>query len=200
MGLSFHYSGSFKKDASLTDLIEEVRDIAEAQQWRYFIFDTAFPPDSFGTKKYDKETLYGISFSPPECEPVWLCFLSNGRLSNPINLKFYAGTDDPTEQFYMDTLSVKTQYAGIETHVFVIKLLKYLAPKYLQDFTLQDEGQYWETGSLEILQVTFARYTNAIETLKSSLGKYPKKTSESIEDYFERLLNKISEDRDKNNK
>jgi len=138
MGLSFHYSGSFNQNASLTQLIEEVKDISEAQQWDYFIYDTAFPPNSFGRKEYDKETLYGISFSPPRCEPVWLCFLSNGRLSNPINLKFYNPSDDPAEQLYIDTLSVKTQYAGIEVHSFVIQLLKYIAPKYLVDFTLQD--------------------------------------------------------------
>ena len=29
MGLSIHYSGSFKKEASLETMIEEVKDIAE---------------------------------------------------------------------------------------------------------------------------------------------------------------------------
>jgi hypothetical protein len=176
-------------------LIEEVKDIAEAQQWPYFVYDTEFPADSFNTDEYDQETLYGISFSPPGCEPVWLCFLSNGRLSNPLNLKLYSNTTHPDEQRYIYMLSVKTQYAGIGIHSFVIQLLKYISTKFLEDFTLQDEGQYWETDDMDVLQQMFKRYNAAISTFKSSLEMYPKLPGETIGEYFERLLNNIDAER-----
>lgn len=37
MGLSIHYSGKFNKNASLSDLITEVKDIAETLKWNYKI-------------------------------------------------------------------------------------------------------------------------------------------------------------------
>ena len=71
-------------------------------------------------------------------------------------------------------LSVKTQYAGIEIHKLIIHLLKYLSGKYLQDFKVIDEGEYWETGDEKLLQDTFKRYTDLIESFASSLETYPK--------------------------
>ena len=34
MGLSIHYSGSFNRGASLIEMIEEVKDIAEIYKWK----------------------------------------------------------------------------------------------------------------------------------------------------------------------
>ena len=63
----------------------------------------------------------------------------------------------------------------------------------MQDFTLNDEGEYWETGDEKLLQDAFKRYTVLIESFASSLETYPKKSGESFEAYFERLLQKIHE-------
>ena len=38
MGLSIHYSGRFNKDAILSDLITEVKEVAETFKWDYKIF------------------------------------------------------------------------------------------------------------------------------------------------------------------
>ena len=37
MGLSIHYSGSFNNSGSLSEMIEEVKDIAEVFKWKYNI-------------------------------------------------------------------------------------------------------------------------------------------------------------------
>ena len=194
MGLSIHYSGSFNTKASLQAMIEEVKDIVEIYKWRYYVFEDQFPADSPGKAEYN-QNIYGICFTPPECETVWLCFLSNRKMSSPVNLQFFGNSTNKQEQEYLYMLSVKTQYAGIEIHKIIIHILKHLSGKYLRDFTLSDEGQYWETGDEKLLQDTFTRYTVLIESFASSIENYPRNSGESFEAYFERLLKQIDEKR-----
>ena len=57
---------------------------------------------------------------------------------------------EPTEySFYTAT---KTQFAAIETHVWIIGLLRYLKKRYLSNLEVKDEGDYWETEDLEKLR------------------------------------------------
>ena len=192
MGLSIHYSGSFNPSASLKEMIEEVKDIAEIYKWPYHVFEDEFPAGSLAKSEYD-QNIYGICFTPPECETVSLCFLSNGKMSSVGNLQFYGNPKNREEAEYLYMLSVKTQYAGIEIHKLIIHLLKHLSGKYLQNFGVIDEGENWETGDEKLLQDTFKRYTVFIEGFASSLETYPKKSGESFEAYFERLLQQMHE-------
>lgn len=45
----------------------------------------------------------------------------------------------------------------MDTHLTVLKLLRYLKEKYFSFFELSDEGMYWETQDMEILKSQFAR-------------------------------------------
>jgi hypothetical protein len=85
MGLSIHYSGRFNPSASLKEMIEEVTDIARIYRWKYTIYETHFPKAEPDGTYNDK--VYGITVSPPECEPVFLSFLSNMRMSSVFHLK-----------------------------------------------------------------------------------------------------------------
>ncbi|MEP6949089.1 MAG: hypothetical protein ABI863_07450 [Ginsengibacter sp.] len=194
MGLSIHYSGSFNAKASLEAMIEEVKDIVEVYKWPYLVFESKFSAYSFGKAEYAQD-IYGICFTPPECETVSLCFLSNGKMSDVLNLRFYGTPESEEDAEYLYMLSVKTQYAGIEIHKLLIRLLRYISSKYLQDFILRDEGEYWETGNEKLLQDAFKRYTVLIEIFASSLENYPKKSGENFEAYFERLVKQIHEKR-----
>jgi len=93
-------------------------------------------------------------------------------------------------------LSVKTQYAGVELHQFVIQLFRYLNKKYFADFKLTDEGSYWETNDLVLLQTTFKKYTNLINGFASALEYIPVQKGETIESYFERLLKLLHDKRE----
>lgn len=194
MGLSIHYSGTFNPAASLSSMIEEVKDIAELYKWKYKVFESEFPTNSLGKKNYNQK-IYGICFAPPQCEPVWICFLSNGKMSSPSHLKFFGKEKNKEERPYLYMLSTKTQYAGIEIHKLIIQLFKYLERKYLLDFTMKDEGNYWETGDEKLLQETFKSYTAMIDGFASALEIYPMNASESFETYFERLIKKIRKKR-----
>ena len=193
MGLSFHYSGSITDPELLPGLIEEVRDIAISFDWKYFIFDRQFPDNDFGKPGYN-DKIYGICFTPPGCEPIPICFLSNGRMSFITNLQAWGKTEKQEEREYLYMLSVKTQYAGVELHQVVIQLFRYLNEKYFTDFKMTDEGCYWETNDLALLQSTFKRYTYFIDSFALALQTTPAQNDENIESYLERLF-KLIQDR-----
>jgi hypothetical protein len=193
MGLSIHYSGSFNPSASLEGMIEEVVEIAKVYNWKYTVFETIFPQGEFDDK-YD-EKIYGITFTPPSCEPVFLTFLSNGRMSSSAHLKFFGNSSDKKKQKYLYMLSTKTQYAGIKTHMLIILLLKYLSNKYVQTFQLTDEGRYWETGDEKLLEDSFKRYNDLLNSVSDALETFPVKTGETMEEYLSRLLDCVNKKR-----
>jgi hypothetical protein len=192
MGLSFHYSGRIANPASLPKLIDEIQDIARVYSWKYFVFDREFPDNTIGKPDYNQR-IYGICFTPPECETVDVCFLSNGRMSSASHLQFWGKTDVQAESEYLYMLSVKTQYAGVETHQFIIQLFRYLNEKYFADFTMSDEGEYWETNDETLLKVNFKRYTELIDGFVSAIESYPIREGEDIESYFLRLMKQIND-------
>ncbi len=189
MALTFHYSGSIKKEASLSELIAEVKDIAEINGWKYHIYDSNLPATGLGKDTFDG-MLYGISFNPTGSEAVWLCFLSNGRLTSPELLQIYGDTDKVTERKNLYLVSTKTQYAGIAAHKIIINLLKYIQRKYLAEFKVYDEGQYWETGDEILLEEIFRRYSTSTNAVGRALNVYERLPNESDEDYFKRILKK----------
>jgi hypothetical protein len=66
-------------------------------------------------------------------------------------------------------MHTKTQRAGSDTHIAIIKLFKYLEKKYFMEMNVSDEGNYWETSDTKILQERFDEYTNLINSVKSAL-------------------------------
>jgi len=155
MELTIHYSCSIKHASSLKNLTDEVKDICGSTGWEYHLWNEN-NLQKFSTNEHKEnwkpEDLYGISFSLPECEPFWLTFLPNRKLSAYINIlvnilaaPYY---DDP-EWIY--SVNTKTQFAGPDAHICLVKLLKHLQHKYLQDVSVYDEGDYWNTDSIEVL-------------------------------------------------
>ena len=178
MGLSIHYSGYIQKRELLNALIEEVQDICETLEWHTHIFDD--------------DEIKGISFAPEGSESVFLTFNHEGRTLSPLNIlnkEIYDDIRIPKETIF--TTSTKTQYAGAEAHIAIIKLLKHLSKKYLKDFTLNDEGNYWETGDEKILRQQFSRYEAGMDLFCEALKDLPTnpgETAESLVDRLERLL------------
>jgi hypothetical protein len=69
-----------------------------------------------------------ILYPHPDCEPVELLF---------------------ENEFFLDRFT-KTQFAGIATHIQLIEFLKSIEPLF-EDFTVEDDGEYWESGLKELL-------------------------------------------------
>lgn len=74
-------------------------------------------------------------------------------MSSDAHLQFWGKTEVQAEHEYLYMLSVKTQYAGIETHQFIIQLFRYLNGKYFADFKMSDETEYWEPNDETLLKV-----------------------------------------------
>ena len=135
--MSIHYSGSINQYDQTDKLMEEVADICSSLNWKYKLYAGH---ENVGNVK-------GISFFPEGSEPIFLTFLTNGKLCSPLNQisgAMYKLNGINASLLYVT--STKTQYAGSDAHIAIIKLLYYLKEKYFTNFDLQDEGLYWETG------------------------------------------------------
>ena len=193
MGLTIYYGGSFNPSASLQQMIEEVVEIAKVYHWKYTIYESNFPEAEF--EPIPNEKIYGAIFTPPDCEPVFLTFLSNGRMSSSINLAFFGNSSKKENQQYLYMLSTKTQFAGIKIHMLIIHLLRYLTNKYCQTFSLTDEGRYWETGDVKLLEETFNRYNLLLNSVADVLDIFPMLPGETIEEHLTRLFVRIHKKR-----
>jgi len=59
--------------------------------------------------------------------------------------------------------------------MLIIHLLKYLTNKYLKGLRLMDDGNYWETGDEKLLEATFNRYNDLINSVADALETFPLK-------------------------
>jgi hypothetical protein len=186
MGLSIHYSGQIRQTALVDELVAETKDICQTLGWIYHIIDGN-----------NTDKLKGICFSPEGCEPIFLTFLPSGRMYSPVNLMnkdIYEENDLDRELLY--TTSTKTQYAGPDAHIAVIKLLRHLKEKYFSVFELNDEGMFWETMDKKVLLGQFAKYEfllNAVTGALSEMKAVPGETAISLADRIEEMLSRITE-------
>jgi hypothetical protein len=165
MGLSIHYSGTIKDAAQIPKLIEEVQDVCTIFDWHYQFIDD--------------ESLTGIFFTPPGCETLCLSFLPNGQLASWARILYDI---EPAT-----VISVKTQFAGMDVHKTIIKLLQYLSAKYFSRFDLQDEGGYWETGDETVLARQFDIYDGLLNKVQSVLSDFKVDAGATKEELVKRL-------------
>ena len=187
MGLSIHFSGRLRKAEYLPALIEEIKDVSNVYGWKYHTYNTHFPEDIFENHT-SFENVYGINFTPTECETISLTFLSNGTMVCPARISFFVHT--PNEP-YIYTVSVKTQSAGVIVHQLIIRLFKYLNNKYFDDFNLKDESYYWETDDENLIRERFKEYDSLLDNFVLSAQIFPIESGEDIVSYFERLMKHI---------
>lgn len=198
MGVTIHYEGKIKNKAVLPGLIAEVKDIAISMKWEYHIFSENFPSTDADDESYDGE-LYGMLFSPPKCEPIWISFLSNGRMSGPGFLISRKDENPKIESKYLYNLFTKTQYAGVGIHKSIVELFRYLNGKgYFAEFSVIDEGEYWETRDEALLETNFEKVARAIDDVTLALQTIPTAEGEDLEDYFMRLMELINKRDTKN--
>jgi hypothetical protein len=190
MGLSIHYKGNLRNKASLSSLMEEVKDIVKVHQWPFETYDSEFPLHRFGKKKHSN-AIYGIRFTPPECETVSLCFLSNGKLVSFWSWHLFIKSLGKDHTLLEGGVSVKTHYAGETIHKMIIHLLDHLSKKYFRHFTMMDEGQYWETRDEKLLRQNFAALNGLIKSMGTAIQENPMNINEPFGKYFERLIREI---------
>jgi len=195
MGLTIHYSGRITDKQKLPLLIEELEEISKVHGWKYFLYETEFPIGYYSDDEHD-ENLYGISMNPPECEPVAFSFASNGRLCGPMQFSCWGDSTDESERKYLYMNSTKTQYAGAEIHKMVIGIFRYVVSRYLTDFVMMDEAQFWETGDENLLVENFIRNTELINSFTEVLCANSQREDEDIDAYLDRIIREFRVKRD----
>jgi len=191
MGLSIHYRGRIRDFKKLPELIEEVMDIVKIREWKYTLFDESLHQKTSDKNNFDNFP-FGLCFSPPECEPVFICFLTDGRMISPIQVEYFeVPSDDGTDECLTYT-SVKTQYAGKEAHKTIINLFRHLNEKYLTNFSMIDESGYWETGNEKVMEKQFQRYNHILNSFESELLNNAMNADETHEDYITRIAQLVN--------
>lgn len=176
MGISIHYRGRLNDVGQVAKLGEELADIAATMGWESTQLDDDWeqPVDarlrhtSKGATIDGNLGLKGILMTPGSgAESLRFCFDREGNLRCPMGMiLILEGTLIPQEAW----VSVKTQFASAELHVWIIGLLKYLKKRYIADLEVSDEGQYWETGDVRVLRERMDFLGRKIDQLATELS------------------------------
>jgi hypothetical protein len=189
MGLSFHYRGSINKYSDIDPLVEEVEDICKSLRWDYHILNNHEPFNDANINNtkfinYSIEDLRGIIVCPENSESLSLTFLPNKNLCCPAKLV----SNDPVKNDLMiEVIHTKTQFAGPDTHIALMKLLKYLKEKYIHDLDVNDEGLYSGEWNKEALLDQFAKYDGVLDMVTKALSGFKSKPGEDIHSLTARL-------------
>jgi len=154
MGITVHYRGMIDKVANIEKLTTEMANISNELKWKYDIIDD------------EKQKVKGIIIKPhKKSEPLSILFNSHLNLISWAALSLKQVNDESAH-----FVSIKTQYAPLNIHISVIKLLKYIQSKYISNLKVVDEGDYWNTMDESLLK-------EKMDYLDSRLAKKPWRTS-----------------------
>jgi len=176
MGVTIYYQGQLDRLEDLPGLVEELADIAGSMAWEFTRIERDEKNSEFA----------GIVLSPSDnCESISFLFDRDGRLRNILDLVNGQIEPDPQLSYYN---FVKTQFAEIETHLWIVGLFRYLKKNYLSNLKVTDEGEVWETGNVETLRNKREFLNGKIKQLGDALSQVTD-LPENIED----LMDKIEE-------
>lgn len=196
MGITIHYSGLLRSSQLTQSIISEVEDICKSMKWECRYWDDTFslPSNSFKNEKgeyLEEISIKGVSMRPPESEPFFFTFTPEGRLVSFV--KFIVGIDENNE-LMGELVQAKTQFAGPEIHMVMIRLLKYLSEKYFDEFEVIDETKYWETEDEQEVHRLFSflsdkinQFREAFENEKDPLPKDADGLLERIKEIIRKL-------------
>ena len=179
MGLTIFYSATLREYDHIDELTVEVKSICSDIGWKY--------------KLVDSKKLKGIVILPENCEPFYLTFLADGRLSG------IPGMSDDIQHESKIFAFTKTQFAGPDTHIAQLKLLQCLNEKYFSEIEVFDEGLYWGKWDKKILLDQFTRYTEAMDILSSVLTGMKTSPKDDLNIFTEAVENAVRKSLDEKN-
>lgn len=197
MGVTIHYRGKLKTADLITPLMDEVEEICISNNWKYQLLNeeasvarnTASHPLPFEDDFEDdgfNHGLRGISFEPhEESESVTFLFNAEGILTSIFSNMF-------RQKSKYTWCFVKTQFAGADTHIRIINLMRYLKKKYFKMFEIHDDGGYYPHGNAEELQNRMDYLNNAIATVHDVFESIEVDNSKSPDDFINEIRNALS--------
>ncbi|MBK7425730.1 MAG: hypothetical protein IPI60_01160 [Saprospiraceae bacterium] len=195
MAITIHYKGKIKDITQRDAMTEELEDICKSLGWKYdtikrgtetcLSYQYTDEHDAQGEKVDIKFS--GIVFTPPGSETVVMVISNGGWIVNPLALSHFG--NDASNEFKEFAYSqfVKTQFAGPEIHIALIKLFKYLSAKYFDFFEVRDEADYWETMDKDILLGKFKYMDNLLNKVESWLNSEIFSDANNLEDIVDKI-------------
>ena len=176
MGLTIFYSGKLRSPILLDALVKEASDACMYVGW----------PFSY-LKRSNIMPMKGIIINPQGSEPIMLSFIEDGTLADPH--RFMLWEDPQSLEVNLDEDGIcftKTQYAGADAHMAIIKFLRYISEKFFSSFRLEDESGYWNQNDDEACRKRFGEpslITDSHENVLNSLLGYEDE-DEDEDDYI----------------
>lgn len=149
MGVTIHFDGKLKSENNYEAVIQYAKEFAEKNEMEYSYFEEA---DKLLLRVKDEEEwdyqglTKGIRIQPHEN-------------SDPFNLEF--DKDNYIQEY------CKTQFASVEIHIMLIDFLESIKSNFEQ-LNVYDEGEYWETHNVEILENHIKTCFHQIEMAKQN--------------------------------
>jgi len=152
MGVTIHFEGRLKSADDLQKVISFGEDYAKRKKAEVISLNSE--KKILNRVRDEQEWDYegpvkGIQFFPDEN-------------SEPIVLEF-------DKDYYIQEFC-KTQFAGISTHIEVIEFLRDIKPYFLE-LKVLDEGEFWETSDIKILEQRFENFFVAFDEAKEKNPK-----------------------------
>jgi len=172
MGISIHYKGKLNNPDLLNAFCDEIKDIAKDMNWNFNTFnnDLNNPNSSYvdGNGHIKGHIpIKGLNVTiHPKAESLSFLFDKNGNLRNLLMMTYKNGKESEISNIF-----VKTQFAPIEIHITIIKLLEYIKKKYISNLKVIDEGSYWETRDKNILEEKLSFLYKKIDQIGNQISE-----------------------------
>ena len=181
MGLTIHYPGSLNDISTIDEFAEELADIARSMKWDFTHMDEDWnEPCTAQLQHSDKGAeilghlpLKGVTLHPGSgCESLSFLFDCKGELRELLAMVF---GDQGPDQF----VSTKTQFSSVDSHIWIVGLLRYLKRNYIENLEIRDEGGYWETEDRDALAHKMQILGDKISEIASGLENYKVEKTEN---------------------
>ncbi len=187
MGITIHYKGKLNNIDLLDSFCNEIEDIAKDMDWKYNLLENdLYKPNSSrieGGEIIGHIPLKGISLSiHKDAESLSFYFDKDGNIRNIISMTFLSENELSESSDF-----IKTQFAPVQIHITVIKLLKYIKSKYISNLEVTDEGGYWETEDEILLKQKLDFLDEKIDEIGNLLSNIEINSDDSVESMVDRI-------------
>ncbi len=189
MGITIHYNGKLNSTNLIEPFISEIEDIAKDMNWKYNILENDLHEPNTSRLDGGEITghipLKGISLSiHKDAESLSFYFDKDGNIRNLVSMAFLS-KDELSESSDF----VKTQFAPIQIHITIIKILNYIKSKYINNLEVIDDGDYWIAQDEELLKKKFDFLNDKINEVGNLLSNIKFTQDDSVTSMIERIEN-----------
>jgi hypothetical protein len=153
MGVTIHFEGKLKDEASFNRIMITAKAFADAQGWPYE--EISNQETTLQRVRGEEDWDYVGPTRGIEIQPH--------KNSEPLRLEF-------DEDLYVQEF-IKTQFAPQEIHILISKLFHSVASEF-SVLEIDDEAEYFETGDESILEHHRKRFFDALDEYLAQEDKY----------------------------